>query len=81
MRIIPVHGCFDNSDGLSNMHMPSWCHPRSCELTNGLRLGTIVLIRDLSGVLALIKHRFHVPTCRVNVGNNYVLTLSTHLVP
>jgi hypothetical protein len=29
----------------------------------------------------LIKHRFHVPTCRVNVWNNHAFTLITNLVP
>jgi hypothetical protein len=32
-------------------------------------------------VLALIKHRFHAPTCRVNVWNKHVFSLSTNLVP
>jgi hypothetical protein len=32
-------------------------------------------------MLALVKHRFHVPTCQVNVWNNHVFTLSTNLVP
>jgi hypothetical protein len=36
---------------------------------------------NLKVVLALIKHRFHTPTCRVNVWNNHVFTLSTNLVP
>jgi hypothetical protein len=35
----------------------------------------------LGDVLALIKHRFHVPTCQLNVRNNHVFTLSTNLVP
>jgi hypothetical protein len=38
-------------------------------------------IEKLKDVLALIKHRFHVPTCWVNVWNNHVFTLSTTLVP
>jgi hypothetical protein len=32
-------------------------------------------------LLALIKHRFHAPTNRINVQNNYVFTLSNNLVP
>jgi hypothetical protein len=32
-------------------------------------------------VLALIKRQLHAPTCRVNVWNNHVFTLSTNLVP
>jgi hypothetical protein len=35
----------------------------------------------VSRLLALIKHRFYAPTCRVNVYNNHVFTLSTNLVP
>jgi hypothetical protein len=38
----PIHGCFDNSEGLNNRHLPSWRNPRVCELTNDLRLGTAV---------------------------------------
>jgi hypothetical protein len=36
---------------------------------------------SLVDVLVLIKHQFHAPTCRVNVWNNHVFTLSTNLVP
>jgi hypothetical protein len=36
---------------------------------------------SLGDVFVLIKCRFHAPTCRVNVKNNYVFTLSTNLVP
>jgi hypothetical protein len=32
-------------------------------------------------VLALIKQQFHAPTCRVNVSNNHVFTLSINIVP
>jgi hypothetical protein len=35
---------------------------------------------SLGDVLALIKHRFHVPTCQTNVLNNHVFTFSTNLV-
>jgi hypothetical protein len=35
---------------------------------------------SLGDVLVLIKYRFDVPTCRVNVWNNHVFTLSTNLV-
>jgi hypothetical protein len=40
-------------------------------------------LEDLGGslVLAPIKHRFHAPTCRVNVWNNHIFTFSTNLVP
>jgi hypothetical protein len=38
-------------------------------------------VRWVLGLLALIKHRFHVPTYQVNVRNNYVSTLSTNLFP
>jgi hypothetical protein len=31
-------------------------------------------------LLVLIKHQFHAPTCRVNVWNNLIFTLSTNLV-
>jgi hypothetical protein len=36
---------------------------------------------SLGDVLALIKHRFHVPTCQVNVWNDHVFTLSSDLDP
>jgi hypothetical protein len=36
---------------------------------------------SLEDVLALIKHRFYTPTCRVNIWNNHVFALSTNLVP
>jgi hypothetical protein len=36
---------------------------------------------SLGDVLVLIKHQFHAATCRVNVWNNHVYTLSTNLVP
>jgi hypothetical protein len=35
---------------------------------------------SLGDLLELIKHRFHVPTCQVNVWNNNVFTLCTSLV-
>jgi hypothetical protein len=37
--------------------------------------------RLIDVLLALIKRQFRVPTCRVNVWNNHVFTLSTNLVP
>jgi hypothetical protein len=36
---------------------------------------------SLGDVLVLIKHQFHMLTCRVYIYNNYVNTLSTNLVP
>jgi hypothetical protein len=36
--------------------------------------------RGWSGMVALTKHQFHAPTCRVNIWNNHVFTLSTNLV-
>jgi hypothetical protein len=36
---------------------------------------------SLGDALALIKHRFYVLICQVNVWNNHVYTLSTNLVP
>jgi hypothetical protein len=43
---------------------------------------TIWQAYDINGfMLALIKCRFHAPTCQVNAWNNHVLTLSTNLVP
>jgi hypothetical protein len=38
----PVHGCFDNLEGLNNGYLPSGHSPRVCELANGLRLGTTI---------------------------------------
>jgi hypothetical protein len=32
-------------------------------------------------LLALIKHQFHAPTCRVNVRNNHVFPLSINIFP
>jgi hypothetical protein len=46
----PVHRCFDNPKGLNNGHWLSRCGPRVPELGISLRLGTIVLCQDLSGV-------------------------------
>jgi hypothetical protein len=46
----PVRGCFDNPEGLNNGHKPSQHDPRVHELANNLRLGTAMLIKDLSGV-------------------------------
>jgi hypothetical protein len=38
-----IHGCFNDTVGLNNEHLPSWRDPRVRELANGLRLGTVVL--------------------------------------
>jgi hypothetical protein len=32
----PVHGCFNNPEGLNNGHLPSGCGPQVHELANGL---------------------------------------------
>jgi hypothetical protein len=50
MHTDPVYGCFNNLEGLKNEHLPSRRGPRVCELANHLRLGTVVLSQDLSGV-------------------------------
>jgi hypothetical protein len=50
VRIDPVHGCFDNLDGLNNGHLSSQRGPRVHELAISLRLGTAVLSQDLCGV-------------------------------
>jgi hypothetical protein len=50
VRIDPVHGCFDNPDGLNNGHLSSQRGPRVHELAISLRLGTAVPSQDLCGV-------------------------------
>jgi hypothetical protein len=45
----PVHGSFDNLEGLNNGHLPSRRDPQVHELANGLRLDTIVPSQNLSG--------------------------------
>jgi hypothetical protein len=42
MRTDPVHGTFNDPEGLNNGRLSSWHDPRVCELANGLRLGTVV---------------------------------------
>jgi hypothetical protein len=37
-----IRGCFNDTEGLNNEHLPSWRSPQVHELTNGLRLGTVV---------------------------------------
>jgi hypothetical protein len=46
----PIRRCFDNLEGLHNGHLLSRYGPRVHELANGLRLATVVLSQDLSGV-------------------------------
>jgi hypothetical protein len=50
MHTDPVHGCFDNPEGLNHRNLPRGHGSRVHELTNGLRLGTAVPSQDLSGV-------------------------------
>jgi hypothetical protein len=45
----PVHGCFDNPEGLNNGYLSSGRGPQVCKLANILRLGTAVPSQDLSG--------------------------------
>jgi hypothetical protein len=49
------HGCFDKPEGLSNEGFPSQRGSRIHELTNGLRLGTLVPSQDLSGAWFTIR--------------------------
>jgi hypothetical protein len=49
LRTDPVHGCFDDPEGLNNGYLPSGRGPRVHEVANDLRLGTTVLSLDLSG--------------------------------
>jgi hypothetical protein len=51
----PIRGCFDNPEGLNNVHLPSWCGPRVQELANGMRLGTAVPNQDLSGACITVR--------------------------
>jgi hypothetical protein len=46
----PIHGCFDNLEGLNNGHLTSQHGYQVHELANILRLGTTVLSQDLNGV-------------------------------
>jgi hypothetical protein len=50
MRTNPVHGCFNNLEGLNNGYFPSQRGSCAHELANRLRLGTAVSSQDLSGV-------------------------------
>jgi hypothetical protein len=54
-------------------------HPFTTPQVALVFLDEVVRIHGM--LLALIKHRFHATTCRVNVWNNHVFTLSTNLVP
>jgi hypothetical protein len=51
--------------------------------TPGLRSMMLVACLRSTDVclLTLIKYQFNAPTCRVNVWNNHVFTLSTNLDP
>jgi hypothetical protein len=51
----PIHGCFENKDGLNYGYLPSWCGSCVHELANGLRLGTAVLSHNLSGVWITVR--------------------------
>jgi hypothetical protein len=51
----PVRGCFDNTEGLNNVHLPSGCGPRVCDLANDLRPGTTVPSQDLSGAWVTVS--------------------------
>jgi hypothetical protein len=48
MHIDPVHGCFNNPEGLNHGNLSSGHGSWVCELANGLRLGAALPSRDLS---------------------------------
>jgi hypothetical protein len=48
MHIDPVHGCFNNPEGLNHGNLSSGHGSWVRELANGLRLGTALPSRDLS---------------------------------
>jgi hypothetical protein len=43
LRTDPIRRCFDETEGLNNMYLPSGHDPRVHELANSLRLGTAML--------------------------------------
>jgi hypothetical protein len=51
----PIHGSFDDPEGLNNRYLPSGRGPRVHELANGLRQGTTVPSKDLSGGWVTIR--------------------------
>jgi hypothetical protein len=55
------------------------CYLKSLALVQVWLWSTRSISLSFGDVLALIKHRFHAPTCRVNVWNDHVFTLSTNL--
>jgi hypothetical protein len=54
-RVDPDFKYFDSLEGLNNGHLPSGRGPRIHEITNGLRLGTIVPSQDLSGAWVTVQ--------------------------
>jgi hypothetical protein len=54
MRTDPVHGYFDNPEGLNRGNLPSGYGSWVRELANSLRLGTALPSQDLSGSWVII---------------------------
>jgi hypothetical protein len=54
VRVDLVCGCFNNPEGLNKGYLPRRRGPRVHELSNGLRLGTVVLSLDLNGAWVTI---------------------------
>jgi hypothetical protein len=83
VRFSPIMPYFGHIEDM-NRFWSIWCFSIIRCSSNGrsTKLVELVSNKHLSSILlALIKRRFHVPTCRVNVWNNHVFTLSTNLVP
>jgi hypothetical protein len=49
VRIDPIHGCFNNLEGLNCGNLPSGHDSRVHELANDLRPNTVASSQDLSG--------------------------------
>jgi hypothetical protein len=51
----PIHGCFNNPEGLNNGHFPSERGPQVREMAHSLRLGTAVPSQDMCGAWVTIR--------------------------
>jgi hypothetical protein len=51
----PIYRCFNNPEGLNHRDFPSGCGSLVHELTNGLRLGTVVASQDLSATCVTVR--------------------------
>jgi hypothetical protein len=54
MHANPILRCLEDPEGLNNGHMPSEHSPQVHEMSNGLRLSTVVSSQDLSGAWVIV---------------------------